>query len=675
MVKQFGQWHPKNPYFGMHFDLHAGLTDTELGTRADPDELAKMFKLMGAQWVQADCKGHPGYTSWFSKVPNASVSPGVKKDVLAAWRKATRKLGIPLHCHYSGIWDSAAGAKHPEWAVKTADGKAQGAPGQNSGATTNDVMCPRSDYLRELLIPQMLELIDRYEVDGFWVDGDIWAVKPCYCERCTKAFAERTGLATPPLIKTDPNWLRWIRFTRASYEEYVTAYVDAVHAHKPGVLVCSNWLQTLKNPGEPKVPTDWISGDVPWVFTMDGNRVESRFLSTRQKHWDLMLWGFYASRGMGDVKMPWAFKPVQMLQQEAAAVVALGGHVQIYDNPGVRTGQLVEWHQKRLGQVGKFVMARRMLCQASETIPQVAVLHSEHHLNAQPIGNLLWEPDTAGVSGAVLSLLENHFGVDVLDEWALLPRIDDFTVIVAPEMDNMSNEMVEALRQYVTRGGRLLITGAAAYDRFGAAFLGTKIASTNDKATYHIQAADGSVAVYSEKWHLLRPTSATAFGTMGTTPLLDERIVKNPVATINKVGKGLVAYAPFELFHAFERTRLSMLRTFIGDLTRALAGRQAITVQAPTAIDVILRQKGKKKLIHLLNRLSGIPNRPEDGCIDEIPAIGPVQIEMDLVAKPKRVSMAFEKTRITWKYTAGKRGGKLVVNVPLVQLHCAVVVE
>lgn len=82
-------------------------------------------------------------------------------------------------------------------------------------------------------------------------------------------------------------------------ERLVTRYCAAVPAHKPGVLVCSNWLQTFRNLGEPKVPTDWISGDNAWVWGLDGSRCEARFLSTRGKHWDIMLWTFYCSHGMG----------------------------------------------------------------------------------------------------------------------------------------------------------------------------------------------------------------------------------------------------------------------------------------------------------------------------------------------------------------------------------------
>ncbi len=35
-------------------------------------------------------------------------------------------------------------------------------------------------------------------------------------------------------------------------------------------------------------------------------------------------------------------------------------------------------------------------------------------------------------------MLENHSSVDILDEWALLPRLSEFAIVVAPEQDRMS---------------------------------------------------------------------------------------------------------------------------------------------------------------------------------------------------------------------------------------------
>ena len=668
-----GQWHGKRRYFGLHYDLHAGPKDTELGSRCSPRELVPMLRMMGVDFVQTDCKGHPGMTSWFSKVPNATVSPGVVKDAMAQWRQSTRQLRLPLHCHYSGIWDKAAGKKHPAWCIIKADGKVAGAPfGDNAAKSTGEKMCPRGPYADKLMIPQLLELIDRYQVDGFWIDGDMWGMEPCYCKACRKAFHEQTGLNKPPTKPDDPNWHRWWNFTRESFEAYVTHYCNAVHAHKPGVLVCSNWLQTFKHPGEPKVPTDWISGDNSWVWGLDGSRCEARFLSTRGKPWDIMLWNFYCSHGMGKPESPWTAKPVEMLQQEAAVLLAFGGNVQVYENPGVRTGQLIPWRAKRIQAMGRFVHQRRAVCQGTETIPQIAVLHSETHLRRTPTGaNLMWNTDASPVQGAVFSLLECSYGVDILDEWALLQRLDQFPVIVAPEQDFMSDAMVAALKGYVERGGRLLVSGAKAFERFGKKFLGVKSGSVEEGKTYHVPAADGSVPIWSKDWRRVKPTTAKGFGRLALTALLDERLLPEPAYTVNRVGKGQVAYVGCNLFRDFTHNRYPLCRTFIGEVCEQLAGnRWNIRVSAPVGVDVTLRRKAGSILVHFVNRGSGIPNQPNNGAIDCIPTVGPMQVRMRLAHKPSTVKMALEPATVAWRYSKGW----LTATVDRVRIHNTLVI-
>jgi hypothetical protein len=239
----------------------------------------------------------------------------------------------------------------------------------------------------------------------------------------------------------------------------------------------------------------------------------------------------------------------------------------------------------------------------------------------------------------------------------------------------MSDAMVDALKRYVTAGGRLVVSGAAALERFGGRFLGVKGGTVQHDVTYHVPAADGSVPVFSEHWRLAGPTSARAVGRLGTTPLLDDRLLAYPAATLNKVGKGTVAYIPFNVFRFFNRRRYPLVRAFVGELTRALTGRQAIHVEGPTCVDVVLRQKGGKSIIHLINRASGIPNKPNDVTVDEIPAVGPVRVEVQAARKPQRVSLAFEDGAFDWKYVAGKQGGKVVATVAQVHIHCAVVIE
>ena len=668
-----GQWHAAACYFGLHYDLHAGKEDTELGLRATPEELVPALSLAEPDFVQTDCKGHPGYTSWFSRTPAASVPPGLQADALAGWREATRRMGIPLHCHYSGIWDRAAGEKHPEWTQVDADGTHTGAPfGATKGAATPERMCPRSDYLDELMIPQLLELIDRYGVDGFWVDGDLWASQPCYCERCRAAFAEQTGIAEPPTDPDDPGWPTWIAFALDSFYAYVNRYAAAVHAHRPGVLVCSNWLQTFRNPGPPVAATDWISGDNTWVWGLDASRCEARFISTRGKPWDIMLWSFYCSHGMGDPTSPWTFKPVQMLQQEAAVTLALGGHVQVYENPGsVRSGQLIPWRMRAIGEVAAFVKARRELCQGTETIPQVAVLHSEAHVLRHRGVNLMWGADPAAVQGATYSLLENAYHGDILDEWALLPELDRFPVVVAPEQAEMSDAMVAALKRYVEGGGKLLVSGAGVVERFGEAFLGVRDGEGEGPGIYHVLVGHGAVPVYSASRRLVEPVTAEGIGQLGTSDLPDERLLAAPAWTLNRVGAGAVAVIPYELFRHFDRNRYPLVREFVGEVMARLVGPLPIRARVPTCVDVILRRRGDTTLVHLINRASGLPNVPNSGAVDEIMPVGPVEVVIERETAPDGVHLAFEEAPLTWTFEAGM----LKVMLARVGIHAAIVVE
>jgi hypothetical protein len=666
MPSHAGRWHGRRRYFGLHYDLHARPDETELGVDATPGILTPQFERLGIDFAQTDCKGHAGYTSWFSRAPEASVSPGVRRDALAGWRAATAALGLPLHCHYSGIWDAAAGEKHPEWC--RVDGAGEPVAGR---------MCPRSPYLDELVLPQFRELIDRYGVDGFWVDGDIWATEPCYCPRCREAFTAATGIAAPPMEPGEANWESWFKFTLRSFEEYVARYCQAVHEHKDGVLVCSNWLQTFHHPGEPWVPTDWISGDNTWVFGLDKGRCEARFISTRGKPWDIMIWSFYASQGMGDPRAPWTVKPVAMIQQEAAVVTALGGNVQVYENPGgLRTGQLVPWRVERLRQVGRFVKARRSICQGAETVPQIAVLHSECHGHRHASRNCHKAIDVAPVQGAVCSLLECHYGVDILDEWALGQRLSEFPVVVAPEQDDMSAQMVRQLREYVTAGGRLLVSGAAAADRFTSKFLGVSPGKVVTDAGYHVPADDGSFHAHSKSWRLLKASKASALGQLATSPLLDQRLLPHPAATLHKVGKGAVAYVPFDIFRYLDHNRYPLAKAFIRQVAQALVGRLPIRVKAPACVDVVLRRKGDRQIVHLINRASGIPQRPNDGTVDEIPPVGPIQLEIDMPTEPAKVSVALEKGKLESKCVRqGKEGWRVSATLDLVKIHAAVVVE
>mgnify|MGYP003676466410 CR=1 FL=1 len=107
-------------FFGFHFDFHATDQDKELGKLFDQEMLDNFLSLTKPDYIQIDSKGHPGYSSYPTKVGFSANS--FVKDPMRIWRDITNKNNIPLFVHYSGLWDGKAINENPDWARIKPDG-------------------------------------------------------------------------------------------------------------------------------------------------------------------------------------------------------------------------------------------------------------------------------------------------------------------------------------------------------------------------------------------------------------------------------------------------------------------------------------------------------------------------------------------------------------------------
>ena len=84
------------------------------------------------------------------------------------------------------------------------------------------------------------------------------------------------------------------------------------------------------------------------------------------------------------------------------------------------------------------------------------------------------------------------------------------------------------------------------------------------------------------------------------------------------------------------------------------AGKLPIRVEALLCVDAVLR-RGKRLLVHLINRASSIPNRPNDGSVDQIlGGAGPGGGRND---KHQEGAAGLEKGKVKWSW-------KLALRVP-----------
>jgi len=371
-------------------------------------------------------------------------------DALKIWREVTRDMGVPLSVHYSGVWDDRAVELHPEWARVKPDGS------KDTNKTD-----PLSGYMNELLIPQLLEVVEDYDIDGVWIDGENWASHPSYSEACIAEFTARTGIADIPKKSKDPHWHEWLAFHRDLFTEHVEQYAQALHAKKPGIAVCSNWMYSVRMPEPVAASVDYLSGDFDPSFGAERACAESRFLASRGMPWNLMAWSFLNTGGQG-----WTMKTAPHLCQEISVTLAQGGAVFIYNQPQ-RSGRLTEWHQDLFAQVAEFCRERKAFCFKSNTVPQVALLHSQsfYYRHNEPLFN--FSVANQPLEGALHAILENGYSVDILNEDMALARMADYPVVVVPEQSGLPKAVVDALKTYAESGGRLVVTGADAPAEFG----------------------------------------------------------------------------------------------------------------------------------------------------------------------------------------------------------------
>jgi len=645
-------WHD-DVFFGIHYDLHARDEDTELGREVTHDHLRERWRKIKPDWVQCDCKGHPGYTSWPTET--GTVSPGVVKDALRIHRDVTAELGIKLGMHYSGVIDVVALEQHPDWARIDAAGK------PNDRST-----CRLSPYADELMIPQLLELVEKYDVDGFWVDGENWGSQPCWCDRCRAEFAERTGITEAPTAGDQPRWGEWLSFQRDVFKEYVTKYADAVHAKKPTCLICSNWMYTVRQPESISVPVDYLSGDYTPNLGAYRAALEARLLDCREITWDLMVWGF--TRNAVAANSPSAMKPVLHLSQEVAEVVALGGAVMIYAKPQ-RSGWLTGWEHRIIADLGGFCRARQDVCFQSKPLPEAAILHldTRYYTRNDPLFN--YGGAMQSIEGALHVLLETHRSTDLLTTEAALEHLPKYKLVVVPDQHPLTEEMSAALQAFARGGGVVLLSGTTLStdhpDLVGADPSGVPV---EKQVAFQV----GNQAIHvGGAWQPVSPRAGTvALSCLlsGLEPVKDDS--DRIAITQRQLGKGAIVAIHGPLFLDYYHTHFPRHRCFIAELINKLAIDWEVTIDASPRLELIARRKNGKSMLNLINRGAGETLSGQRMIITELPPVEDVTVRLRRTAPPKDVVLAPGNRPLQWSFA----DGCVRISVPRIEIHDIVVV-
>ncbi len=633
---------------GIHFDFHAGDDCTEIGRNVNREMVAYILDTVKPDYVQCDCKGHPGRSSYPTKVGNQA--PGFVVDPLRIWREVTAEKGVALYVHYSGVWDEKAVETHPEWACVNG----QGEPSKQK----TSVFGP---YVDQLLIPQLKELVDDYGIDGVWVDGDCWAVEPDYSPAALQAFTEKTGISQIPKSPADPYWFEFLEFNRKGYRNYLRHYVSALRAYRPDFQIASNWSFSSFMPEPVTADVDFLSGDYLWRNSVNSARFEGRVMAQQGKPWDLMAWSFTWIDGH------YSTKSVPQLQQEAAIVIALGGGFQAYF-PQKRDGSIRRWQMQVMAEVAKFCRARQALCHRAQPVPHIGLILSTNAFYRQsPKPFAGWTEEVSAIKGILQCLLDGQNVVDIVMEHHLQTRAREYPLLVYPEWAYVDPDFKALLLDYVAGGGRLLIIGARAARLFERE-LGVTCQGEPQKQVNGLVAHGHLAGLNSEYQPVQLGSGVRPFGEIyQNNDFAGEPMV---AASIAQYGRGLIAGVYLNLGERYMNSATTVARDFLNALVAELYPSPLVEVKGSHNVDVTVNRKSGKLMVNLVNT-SGPHANDRVNVFDQIPAVGPLTVTIRSNAKPKAVRLMPAGKKLAYTF----RNGELIVTVPKVEIHEVVVLE
>lgn len=632
-------------FFGMHFDFHAVPWQKNIGANADPEAIGHMLREVRPDYIQCDTKGHGGASSYPTKVGNPC--PEIACDILKLWRDVTAENNVALLAHHSGVWDSVAVEKHPDWAIVDEDGK-----------VSKDFASVFGPYVDELLIPQMKEIALDYGLDGIWLDGECWALEVDYSKYAVEAYRAATDKEPPK--KGEADFDAYMDFNREGFRRYVAHYVAEMKKVDPDFEIASNWMYTSYVPEEKKVPLDFISGDCFSIDSVNTARFEARSLVRQPQPWDIMAWCFNIQDHM------FCTKSLVQMCQEAGVVISLGGGFQIYNRQA--QGSVQKWMVPLWADIAKFCREREALCHRAELVPDVGVILSTaafYHLKneqGQPFSpNGCREIND--VRGILLGTLNNQYSAEVLmTHHALAADLSQYSVLFLPNVEVIEPELRERLISYAKNGGLLIISGHTSVSLF-AEELGIRILKQPEAPKMFYAEANGAFAPFRQKYVLAETAGAQVIGTLKD----DDEVRWNTYSAVfqNALGAGTVIGCAFDLGLAYTESKSAVLRDFIGDLL-ALCPAPKVRVLGSHLVDVALMQKDGQLRVNLLN-LAGEHSDGGTRSFDEIPTICDFTVLVKYPENPSSVVFAPEGKAAEWTYD--KHSGYLTIPVKQLNIH------
>ena len=619
----------------------------------DPVGTAQMVEHAAANVQHVHCMNASGGLDDKGMCFDTKAAKVLNRDRLKAYLPEAHKRGIKVVVYFNvHCFTAEFGKEHPDWLQLKRD---KTPVDDVYGAATS--FCVNSPWRQWVF--QIVKDLGKYEIDGIFYDGPIFFADTCYCQSCQELFTATYSHPLPFKAMVDnPLWQDLIEFQSDSIARFLKDSRAILNDVRPGALLYMNG-----NSYWPSWPTGRDNRKI--IRHTDILGAEGGFLHGELSHTSIFKPGITAkllesqSQGKPTVVFdcaghkPWSLYllPQAEISLLHAQTIANGANVWLAVGPR----DVSQPETTIVRRYNNFVKSNPDVYTGTKSSARIALLWPARTANfysgsSVPVTDFTKEIESARIgnidqefTGFYDALVRSHLPFDVIDENVLGVESEQlkakYDLIVLPNVACLSEQDTRSIDAFVKNGGNMIATfETSLYDEcgrrlknfrlnkvLGLDFSGRIIGPMEwDYVTgqnEHSELLDGITKQHLPAPHYgvsIEPAKAKTVlfyyermtGRYDNSP----KISDNPFFLINNYGKGKALYLAGtygEMLHKFNFKEYYRL---VSNMGRLLSRRLITLDNAPSSIEVVLREKEDTLFVHLINFTSEM-KRPMEAII------------------------------------------------------------
>lgn len=624
-------------YRRIFLDMHIDDWNEAFLSRLDPEHIVEIMKEAHVQMLVVKSRPHTGLALFPTKF--GRMHRGLKgRDYMKEMITLCHDNGIAVQAYFSQNFDNWAYKHHPDWRMINGEGMESLEEEHYSAESMfrkgrYGLVCPNNEDYRNYVRDCLVEMTRNYEFESIFLDMPFWP-EVCYCPSCRKKYYEATGKEMPRIIDWGKkDFVEWQAMREEWMADFARFSASCVKSVRPEVTIEQNLSVMVSS---------WVYGSSELIADacdyaggdLYGGYLEQSYMCKYYRNISKsMPFEYITSRCEPTLAYHTTTKSEEELKLYTMIALLHNGAISICDgmNPDGTIADRIykkiiknvfadsrKYEQYVGGDMKTDVsiwFPSRSKCSWSENGNPVAA----DHYNDQYIQNSL---------GMARILREENILFDVVPA----KKIGELSskLLVISNVVHIHDEEMEAIEQYLKKGGNVYISGHIGHERLYQLMEAEYAGMTEHDVTYMCPTECGREIFegfdevsplnvqsrmeridFSGEYEKLASislpytmTGTSQFASIHSNP--PGIHTDAPAMICKKVGKGRILWSAAPI----ENSKPYMSRRAVGNVVRSFVQEPLLTSNAPACVEILEWEKNGRTYIAVINEQDASPFMP-----------------------------------------------------------------